>query len=346
MTLTVHEVSKTFGATSALKRVSLDAPTGTRLALVGASGSGKSTLLRLIAGFDHPDSGEVHLDSRILSGGGTIVPAHRRGIGHVAQDGALFPHLTVRQNIAFGLQRGSDRDSRVRDTLRMVQLDERLIDRYPHALSGGQQKRVALARALAPQPRAILLDEPFSALDSGLREQTRLAVVDALDLAGVTTILVTHDQNEALSFGHSIGVLAKGELLQFGEPGRVFDDPSTAEVASFLGAALFLTARRERGGVLSALGSLEVRHDHAAADEHLVRAMVRPSQITVYPGADQGNAVIEAVRPRGAELEVSLVLADSREPVVLRMPAHAFAGSPGGLARVGVAGGVVVYPRL
>ncbi|MBX6356773.1 MAG: ABC transporter ATP-binding protein, partial [Micromonosporaceae bacterium] len=245
--LSVAGVTKAFGHVPVLREVSLVVPAGTRTAIVGSSGSGKSTLLRLIAGFERADAGEIRLGDWALTAPGSFVPAHRRGIGYVAQDGALFPHLTVEQNIRFGLPRRARHTSRVRRVMELVSLDPELSGRYPHQLSGGQQQRVAVARALAPGPRVILLDEPFSALDTGLREQTRQAVVDALEQSAVTTVLVTHDQDEALTFGHQIGVLDGGRIVQSGPPAAVFDDPVTVDVATFLGAAVLLPAAPAEG---------------------------------------------------------------------------------------------------
>ncbi len=358
MTLTVSGLSRSYGHVPVLREVSFSVGEGERAALVGASGSGKSTLLRLVAGFDRPGAGSVALAGTTLVDDRSSVPAHRRGIGYVAQDGALFPHLTVRQNVAFGLPRDRDRDARVLETLDLVGLDTALVDRYPHALSGGQQQRVALARALAPRPRAILLDEPFSALDTGLREQTRRAVVDALEQAKVTAVLVTHDQEEALSFGHAVGVLADGVLLQWGEPAAVFDDPTTPSVAAFLGAALLLPATRSGGTVECAFGRVEVRHDHAPVDGG-VCAMVRPAQVSLmlegsrpdqapgHPTPVAGsNATLQAVTARGAETEVVLVCDDPRQrPLALRLPTHSLLGArPGDRVVATVTGGAVVYP--
>ena len=352
MTLTAAGLWKSYGEAPVLREVSFTVGSRERAALVGASGSGKSTLLRLVAGFTRPDAGAIALNGSTLVDDRTCVPAHRRGIGYVAQDGALFPHLTVHQNVAFGLPRGSSRTARVRETLELVELDAALLDRYPHALSGGQQQRVALARAMAPRPQAILLDEPFSALDTGLREQTRRAVVDALDHAGVTAVLVTHDQEEALSFGHAVGVLSGGELLQWGEPAAVFDDPATPSIAGLLGASLLLPARRDGDHVSSALGPLHVRHDRAgaaaAAPGAPVRAMVRPAQVQVRPDDSGvgGNATVRSAAARGAETEVVIDCDDpTQPPFVLRQPVHALAAvRPGVRVLVAVTGGVVVYP--
>lgn len=350
MTLRLDGVSKAFGATRVLTDVSLAVPEGTRLALVGASGSGKSTLLRLVAGFEEPDAGSIRLGDRTLAAPGTQVPAHRRRIGYVAQDGALFPHLSVARNIAFGLPRGLDRSRRVRELLALVSLGPEFGDRMPHELSGGQQQRVALARALAQRPDVILLDEPFSALDTGLRAHTREAVVDVLERSGVTAVLVTHDQDEALTFGQQVGVLSYGVLVQSGEPAAVFDAPRDAGVAAFLGDAVILPAERIGAGAVDcALGRVPVRHDlsdGAAA----VRAMIRPDQLRVRAEHGGGNAIVTGVRSLGAAAELTLRLADGGE-LTHRVPLHDVITGPvcayaaGSRVAVAVDGGVVLYAR-
>ncbi|AWB94328.1 ABC transporter ATP-binding protein [Agromyces badenianii] len=349
MMLTVSGVSKSFGRTPVLEGVSLAVPQGSRTAIVGASGSGKSTLLRLIAGFEQPDAGSIRLGDRTLAAPGTSVPAHRRDIGYVAQDGALFPHLTVAGNIAFGLPRGRGRtrDARVREVMELSALSPDLADRYPHQLSGGQQQRVALARALAPRPGIILLDEPFSALDTGLREQTRRAVIDALERSGITAVLVTHDQDEALSFGHAIGVMVDGRLAQAGAPDAVFDDPETAEIAAFLGPAVLLPASPGDGCVDCAIGRIPLRHDRSNGAV-VGFAMVRPAQIDLSTSADAAelNALVREVRPMGPIAEVSLLAGDT-DPVLIdvRVPLHQLNGlRPGSRVAVRVDGGAVFYP--
>ena len=347
MNLTVFGVSKAFGATQVLEDISLDVAQGSRTAIVGASGSGKSTLLRLIAGFAEPDDGRITLGDRTLAAPGTSVAAHRRGIGYVAQDGALFPHLTVAGNIAFGLPRAG-RAARVREVMELTALDPALADRYPHQISGGQQQRVALARALAPRPGIILLDEPFSALDTGLREHTRRAVIDALELTGTTAVLVTHDQDEALSFGHGIGVMVDGRLAQAGSPSSVFDDPETPEIASFLGPAVLLPARPGDGVAECALGTIPVRHDRSNGSRRAV-AMVRPAQIDLVADGPGLNAVVHDVRPMGSLAEVSLLAgaADAAHPTVitLRVPQHQLGDlRPGSRVAIRVDGGAVLYP--
>jgi len=347
MNLSVLGVSKSFGATRVLDDISLDVAQGSRTAIVGASGSGKSTLLRLIAGFAEPDDGRITLGDRTLAALGTSVAAHRRGIGYVAQDGALFPHLTVAGNIAFGLPRVG-RAARVREVMQLTALDPALADRYPHQISGGQQQRVALARALAPRPGIILLDEPFSALDTGLREHTRRAVIDALELTGTTAVLVTHDQDEALSFGDGIGVMVDGRLAQAGSPSSVFDDPETPEIASFLGAAVLLPARPGDGVAECALGTIPVRHDRSNGSRVTV-AMVRPAQIDLVSGGPGLNAVVHDVRPMGSLAEVSLLAGavGAAHPAVitLRVPPHQLADlRPGSRVAIRVDGGAVLYP--
>ncbi|QKJ18555.1 ABC transporter ATP-binding protein [Microbacterium hominis] len=353
MTLRLQGVSKSFGGTEVLQDVSLEVPRGTRLALVGASGSGKTTLLRLVAGFVDPDGGIIRLGDDELAGNGRSIPTHRRGIGYVAQDGALFPHLSVARNIAFGLPRGSHRKARVRELLELASLHPDLADRMPHELSGGQQQRVALARALAQRPSVILLDEPFSALDTGLRSATRDAVVDVLERSGVTAVLVTHDQHEALSFGHQVGVLSGGRLVQSGDPMAVYDAPIDADVAVFLGDALVIPARAHSEGVDCGFGRLTVRHDLSGGARR-VQAMVRPAQLRVAAAAHGAaatlapvaNGFVTALRPAGSTADIRLRVGEGEflTEFGYRVPQHrATAFAPGTAVRVIVEGGVVLY---
>ncbi|WP_026482005.1 ABC transporter ATP-binding protein [Agromyces subbeticus] len=365
MRLVIDSVAKSFGSTRVLDDISLDVPDGSRTAIVGASGSGKSTLLRLIAGFEEPDHGRISLGDRVLAGaGGRSMPAHRRGIGYVAQDGALFPHLTVEGNIAFGLRGARDRAARVREAMSLAALDPALAGRFPHQLSGGQQQRVALARALAPRPAVILLDEPFSALDTGLREQTRRAVIEALERSATTAVLVTHDQDEALTFGHGIGIMVDGRLAQSGVPSEVYDSPATPEIAAFLGAAVLLPATLGSGCAECVLGRIPIRHDRSgagaagtevagtevagtvAADSVASLAMVRPAQFELRTDASAPNATVTGIRRIGPITEVHLRLGDTEASTIeLRLPHHEVIGlDPGVRVEVRVDGGVVLYP--
>lgn len=213
----VDRVSKRFGAVQVLADLDLCVPDGSTLALVGPSGCGKTTLLRLIAGFEQPDVGTIAIGGEVVSGE-PWVPAHRRSVAYLPQDGALFPHLTVGQNVAFGLRRAPDHGATVSDLLELVSLDPALAERRPDQLSGGQQQRVALARALAVRPRALLLDEPFSALDADLRVTTRKAVRALLDDLAMTTIFVTHDPQDAVDFADRVAVMERGRLGKIEPP--------------------------------------------------------------------------------------------------------------------------------
>jgi len=279
--LEISGLTKSFGATPVLRDVSFTVPPGSLTAILGASGSGKTTLLRLIAGFEAPDAGEIRLAGTRLAQGPKIMPAECRAIGYVAQEGALFPHLSVADNITFGLSRAERKARhRVAELLALLDLPLSFADRAPQALSGGQQQRVALARALAPNPKLVLLDEPFSALDVGLRAETRQAVAAALRAANATAILVTHDQEEALSMGSEVGVLQAGALAQISRPESLYRRPASAALAAFVGDAVFLPGIARAGQVSCALGTLTLA-DPALQGE--VRVMLRPEQIGVFP---------------------------------------------------------------
>lgn len=274
--LRIQTASKRFGSVVALDAVSLDVAEGSRTAIVGPSGSGKSTLLRIIAGFDAADSGSVMLDGEKLCDDGFAMPAHRRQIGIVSQDGALFPHLSIFDNIGFGLNGdGKDRTARIHELLAIVELEPAIAERRPHQLSGGQQQRVALARALARRPKLMLLDEPFSALDAGLREHMRRAVARMLDAAGMTAILVTHDQSEALSFADQVAVLRAGRVVQVGTPQELYFRPRDGETALFLGEAVVLEATIADNAAECVLGRIALDSPHPNGR---ARIMIRPEQ--------------------------------------------------------------------
>jgi iron(III) transport system ATP-binding protein len=322
--LHIAGLAKSFGKTSVLRDVGFDVAPGSLTAILGASGSGKTTLLRLIAGFETPDAGEIRLGGALLAGGGKTVPPERRGIGYVAQEGALFPHLSVADNITFGLSRAERRGRhRVSELLKLLDLPSSFADRAPQDLSGGQQQRVALARALAPDPKLVLLDEPFSALDAGLRTETRLAVAAALKAAGATAILVTHDQEEALSMAARVGVLQAGVLAQMSAPELLYREPASAGVANFLGEAVFLPGIAAGGRVDCALGALHLADRRV---QGAVRVMVRPEQIRVFDEAHDGRvaARVRAVKFFGHDALVVLAVHDDggERDVTARMFSH------------------------
>jgi len=311
--LTIQDISKRYGPVLALDSIDLKVAAGSRTAIVGPSGSGKTTLLRIIAGFEQPDSGRVALEGETLADGPAIVPAHRRGIGIVSQDGALFPHLSVAENIGFGIERGvADRNRLIHDLVDMVELDHAMLDRRPHQLSGGQQQRVALARALARKPRLMLLDEPFSALDTGLRENMRKAVARVLHTAGITAILVTHDQAEALSFADQVAVLRCGRLVQAGPPQTLYLHPADRETATFLGDALLLPAQLGDGFADCILGRIVT---DATGQAGAAEIMLRPEQLqlSVIAGgksADGCTGTVDDIEFGGALCAVTLRLAE------------------------------------
>lgn len=294
--LEITDITKHFGSQAVLKGVNLSVAKGGTTAIVGPSGSGKTTLLRLIAGFEHPATGSIALSGTKVAGDGVWLPAHKRHVGYVAQDGALFPHLSVGQNIAFGLDtrklpggRGAVA-ARIGQLLEMVSLDEAMSRRRPHQLSGGQQQRVALARALAREPELMLLDEPFSALDAGLRVATRRAVAKVLAEAGVTTILVTHDQAEALSFADQVAVMRGGRLAQIGNPFIVYTKPADRETAEFLGDAVILDAWMEGSLATCSMGAIPVRRPPA---QGRVQLMLRPEQIRIAEDGPIRGVVVD-----------------------------------------------------
>jgi len=288
--LTLTSVSKRYGEVRALDQASLAIAPGTLTAIVGASGSGKTTLLRLIAGFEAPDAGSIVFEELQIAGPLRIVPPHRRGIGLVAQEGALFPHLSVGGNIGFGMEQRSDHDA-IDALLKAVELDPSIRKRMPHELSGGQQQRVALARALARRPKLMLLDEPFSALDAGLRSNMREMVKRRLQAEGITGILVTHDQQEALSFADQLAVLEDGRVVQAGSPRELYLQPRTEMLAKFLGDALLIDAEVRGSEVDTPLGRIRVAR---ANRDGMARVMLRPEQVRLVPWSE-GTPTAEIV---------------------------------------------------
>ena len=284
------EVSKSFGDVVALSDFSVRLPQGQILALLGPSGCGKTTALRLISGFDSPDHGSITIASRPVYDRETNVPPEKRRVGMVFQEGALFPHLTVEQNIAFGLSRGDQRPDRVAEVVQMTGL-EGLTHRMPYELSGGQQQRVALARALAPRPELLLLDEPFSNLDPALREQVRRDVMRILRANGMTAIFVTHDQEEAMYVGDAIAVMNGGRIEQQGTPEEVFHRPGTRFVAEFIGMVDFVPGRPNEGRIETPIGSVEWLD--TAPPDGVLEAMVRPDCVECIPSGEGNGTILE-----------------------------------------------------
>jgi len=285
-------LTKSFGKALAVDSVNLKVEQGSLLAMLGPSGCGKTTLLRLIAGLGTPDKGTIEVNGRMVSGPGLFVPPEKRKVGIVFQDYALFPHLDVSANIAYGLPRNSGRKERIQDMLSLVGL-EGSDSKMPHQLSGGEQQRVALARALAPEPEVILLDEPFSSLDADLRNRVRNEVKDILARAGTTVIFVTHDQEEALFMGDLVGVMNFGKLEQVDTPENIFHRPATPFVAQFIGIADFLDGKISGSDIITELGSMHIKEE--LPDGTTVRVMVRPDFIDIKAAADGKGIIVDRV---------------------------------------------------
>jgi len=310
--LAVAGLDKRFGAHQVLAGLNIDVPAGSLTAVLGPSGSGKTTLLRILAGFEHADAGTVRIGPALADGPGVFLPPERRRIGYVPQEGSLFPHLTVAANVAFGLTRrkwGRDRRAkRCADLLEAVGLGG-LDRRYPHQLSGGQQQRVALARALAIQPEVVLLDEPFASLDANLRASVRADVQRLLKESGTTTVLVTHDQDEALSTADRVAVLRDGGIAQYDAPQELYSRPVDADMARFIGEANLIPGILNGSSVQTLLGVLAVtgadaggegaagaaRNGSDAAGHRPAMVLIRPEQVELVPGTpgEAGGASAE-----------------------------------------------------
>jgi iron(III) transport system ATP-binding protein len=320
MLLEVENLRHAYGDHEVVRGLNFSLPRGAIGCLLGPSGCGKTTVLRCIAGFESIQAGEIRLAGRIVSGAGVMVPPEKRRVGMVFQDYALFPHLTVAANIAFGLHAApaEDRAARVGELGELVGLSAAL-DKYPHEISGGQQQRVALARALAPRPELLLLDEPFSNLDIDLRERLSLEVRDIIKASAATAVLVTHDQQEAFAMADEIGVLHEGRIQQWDSPYNLYHRPANRFVADFVGQGVFLPAKALsadqveielgvlKGGVLPRNGEgLEV--------------LLRPDDV-VHDDAAPTRAEVLHKAFRGAEILYTLRLASGRKVLAL-VPSH------------------------
>ncbi len=343
--LCITALAKAFGAVKVLHDVSLQVASGELLAILGASGSGKTTLLRLISGFEHADSGSIAIDGQLLADRNLHVRTEQRRIGYVAQEGALFPHLSVAENISFGLPRSARRKrARVDELLEMVGLPTHFGDRPPQALSGGEQQRVALARALAPTPKVVLLDEPFSALDAALRAETRSAVTAALAVAGATAILVTHDQAEALSIGHQVAVLREGRLVQAADPMTLYRFPNDVALAKFVGEAVVLRGEVSNGRVRCALGAWDLIQPPS---DGLADVVIRPEQIRLTMSEDKGavRARVTNITFYGHDARVDLCIDElPREATVFARITGYQIPPQGAEVHVLVEGDVIVFP--
>lgn len=333
----VDGVVKSYGDVTAVDDISVHVDSGELLALVGPSGCGKTSLLRLIAGLARADRGQVRINGAVVDGPDGWQPAERRNVGVVFQDHALFTHLNVADNVAFGLVERDRRlarrsrgvhTPRVREVLDMVAVGH-LAERYPHELSGGERQRVALARALAPDPDVVLLDEPFSDLDRNLRDRVREQTVEALRAAQTTAVLVTHDREEALAVAGRLVVMRKGRIEGCGQPAALFHQPGSRFVATFLGEADFLAAHRVNGRLQTELGAVPLPCPAPQTSD--VEVMVRPHEARLI--ADPaGGAVVTATEFRGGSVLHRVRLASGA--TVQALAPHTHVCPPGTTVRV------------
>jgi iron(III) transport system ATP-binding protein len=318
----LNHITKRYGAHAqpAVDGLSLRVGDGELLVLLGPSGCGKTTTLRMIAGFERPESGEIRIGSEIVADERAWVPPERRGVGIVFQDYALFPHLTVAQNVAFGILRlpRRERAERIAAALATVNLSE-YATRYPHELSGGQQQRVALARAMAPQPRLLLLDEPFSNLDPELRVALRYEVRSIVRRSGITSVLVTHDQNEAFALADRIAVMHQGRLHQLADPETLYHRPASRFVAGFVGRAQFLSGTINAGHIETELGAFRLHTPLPPGSS--AEALLRPDDLHIEPDPDGGAQVVER-EFGGATVRYAIRLPSSRLIDVVQPSVH------------------------
>jgi iron(III) transport system ATP-binding protein len=315
--LRIEGLHKSFGDAHVLDGLDLVVRQGSLTAVLGPSGCGKTTLLRVVAGFERADAGRVLLGGREVAGPSRHLPPERRGVTVVPQEGALFPHLDVGSNVAFGLpRRHPDRRRRVAEVLALVGLPD-LAGRWPAELSGGQQQRVAVARALAPGPEVVLLDEPFSALDTDLRTSVREQVRDVLAAAGATAVLVTHDQEEALGTADQVAVMHQGRFLQVGEPEQVYRHPVDPLVARAVGEAFVLPAVAGGTVATTSLGPVALLPHGAGqpepAGEVRGQVLVRPEQLRLVPLGEGVTCSVRRVSFHGHDTTVSLVSPDGSD---------------------------------
>jgi iron(III) transport system ATP-binding protein len=324
--ITCKGITKSFGGFPVHQGLDLEVPDGTVVTVLGESGSGKTTLLRMIAGFERPDAGTITIDGQVVDSADRFEPPEQRRIGYVAQEGNLFPHLTIAKNIGFGLPRRERGSGRVEELLDLVGLGG-LGKRYPHELSGGQQQRVALARALAPRPDVILLDEPFSSLDAGLRASLRFDVMRILREQRATTVFVTHDQQEALSVADLAGIIDGGQIRQFATPETLYSRPANPDIARFLGEANIVPGTASAYAVDTAFGQLSLVDGNTAPAGPAV-VLIRPEQVRIQPHNGKqckpGQATGRVLHREyyGHDCIVLVSTADEEHPLRVRCSGH------------------------
>jgi iron(III) transport system ATP-binding protein len=314
--LEVSDLVKGYGDKPVLRGLDLTVDSGTITAILGSSGSGKTTLLRVLCGFERSEQGSITIDGEVVDSPTQYVPPERRRIGYVPQDGNLFPHLSIAANIRFGLPRGPQSRQRVSDLLDMIGLADRARS-YPHQLSGGQQQRVALARALAVDPRLVLLDEPFASLDAALRASVRGDVVRILREAGATALLVTHDQDEALSLSDTVAVLRDGVIAQLDTPHHLYARPVDPDLAGFVGEVNLIPGTVDGDHVTTALGRLALGPSATVVPTGPVLVMVRPEQLVLrHPaaGEDDGGCTVIRQEFYGHDAVVRVTLSQAEAP--------------------------------
>ncbi len=320
--LELKNVSKQFGPIEVIRNFSLTLEKGQIGCLLGPSGCGKTTALRTIAGFENPDAGEIQINGRVMSAAGRVVPPEARRIGMVFQDYALFPHLSVADNIGFGLNRLPVRDKkkRIAELTELTRLSE-VADHFPHQLSGGQQQRVALARAMAPQPDLLLMDEPFSNLDVTLRERLSIEVRDILRENDISAILVTHNQNEAFAMADVIGVMKAGKLEQWDTAYQLYHRPASQFVADFIGEGVLLPGRvNGKMEIDTGLGRLKGRFTYPCSDGCPAHVLIRPEDV-VHDHSSHFKARILKKNFRGPNILYTLQL-PSNDIVLSLVPSH------------------------
>ncbi|MCH6199105.1 ABC transporter ATP-binding protein [Aquiflexum sp. LQ15W] len=325
--LSLQKINKKYSQAKefAVNDISFDVIEGEILALVGESGSGKTTLLRLIAGLEHPDSGSISLSGQVIVEGRKSVPAHERQVGMVFQDYALFPHLTILDNVKFGIKKTMGDPMQIaKKTLELVGLNED-VNKYPHQLSGGQQQRVALARAIAPNPKILLMDEPFSNLDALLKDQVREEIRQIIKKTGITAIFVTHDTKDALSTADRIAILHKGYLQQIDIPKELYENPVNPYVANFFGKRNDLLATPSGEGFYTSFGF--ITDPEAKKHKHPVSLIFRPehAEVVQRPGQQLSGKIVKTSY-FGSHQMVKIEDEEGKQVIIRTNPGRNFEG--------------------